>query len=293
MGASGYENVSVAVHDAAMVGPNLATWSHDSVWLFPVNSGPRVNTGFLRFDWKTPFVQATGVSSPAEIHEAKVSLDGEYGDAQTIQIRRALQSWRDPASGGDWNQNATGAPTWRDHAHPSARWNAPGANALGGTGASVGDYNGAFDLAAQVDATVALNEVNRVVEVGGALVTDAFRFWFENPSVDYGYALRLTPSGTQELKFERWETGLGGGSPVLSVTYELPVVALSIVRSTNGDLAVCWPDTADGFVLESTDSPAMPESWGPVSRPVQTGNGQLHVLIPAAELDSEFFRLRR
>ncbi|MEO7359479.1 MAG: cytochrome c peroxidase, partial [Gemmatimonadaceae bacterium] len=51
LGVSGHENLTIAVHDAAMVGPGLATWSHDSVWLFPVNSTPAFNTAFVRFDW--------------------------------------------------------------------------------------------------------------------------------------------------------------------------------------------------------------------------------------------------
>jgi hypothetical protein len=51
LGASGYENLKSPVHDAAMIGPNLSTWSHDSVWLGVVSGGPGFNTAFLRFDW--------------------------------------------------------------------------------------------------------------------------------------------------------------------------------------------------------------------------------------------------
>jgi DNA-binding beta-propeller fold protein YncE len=60
LGGSGYENIDVPVHDAAMVGPSLSTWEHDAVWLFPVNGGPGVNTGFVRFGWRDAFLEATG-----------------------------------------------------------------------------------------------------------------------------------------------------------------------------------------------------------------------------------------
>jgi len=221
LGASGYENITVPVHDCAMVGPGLSTWSHDSVWLFPVSGTPKVNTGFVRFDWRQLFAQVTRVTSSSDILDASFSLRGEMGDAQTLEIRRVLQSWSDPAAGGDWNQNAVGGPTWRDHAHPSARWNVAGAGRLGGTGGNTADYNGTNDLAGVVDAAVSVQAVNEEVAFGGAKVADAFRFWFDHPSLDYGYALRLTNSATQELKFERAEGGLDG--PELTIIYALPV----------------------------------------------------------------------
>ena len=155
LGSGSGQNIAVAVHDTAMVGPGLSTWSHDSLWLFPVNSGPRLNTAFLRFDWRDAFVESTGVVHADQIVDARIVVPLDFGDARTLELRRCLQPWSDPSSGGDWNRSATGAPTWRDHAHPSARWNQSGAGALGGDGSRVSDYGGAFDLAAQVDATTA------------------------------------------------------------------------------------------------------------------------------------------
>jgi hypothetical protein len=65
--------------------------------------------------------------------------------------------------------------------------------------------------------------VNEWVQFAAPLVTDAFRFWFDNPSFDNGYAFRLTNNTTQELKFERSEADLREDGPVLSITYSLPV----------------------------------------------------------------------
>jgi DNA-binding beta-propeller fold protein YncE len=222
LGASSAESIVVPVHDASMVGPNLSTWSHDSVWLFSTSGGPGVNTGFVRFDWQSAFAAVTGVTSPDQILDASFSLQGEYGDAQTVEVRRVLQSWSDSASGGDWNQNANGAPTWRDHAHPSAPWNSAGAASLGGTGSVASDYNSSRDLASRVDASVAVEAVNERVTFAGPLVTDAFRFWFESPALDYGYALRLLAGTRQGLKLERSEAELREHGPVLTITYRLP-----------------------------------------------------------------------
>ncbi len=222
LGASGYENLTVPVHDVSMVGPNLSTWEHDAVWLFPVNGGPGVNTGFVRFGWRDPFLEATKLESGDQIIAASVSLTAQFGDAHGIQIHRALQAWSDPATGGDYNQNPAGGPTWRDHAHPSGRWNIAGAGALGSSGEAASDYDGGFDLAGVVDAVAAAGSSNGAVSFSGERVTEAFRFWLENPSLDRGYALRLTPGAAGEMKFQRSESEQRAGGPVLTLTYTLP-----------------------------------------------------------------------
>ena len=47
MGASGHEHIRIPVHDSAMIGPGLQTWSHDRVMTFEVNPNPGVTTGFV------------------------------------------------------------------------------------------------------------------------------------------------------------------------------------------------------------------------------------------------------
>jgi DNA-binding beta-propeller fold protein YncE len=224
LGASGYENITIAVHDAAMVGPGLDTWSHDSPWLFPLDGGG-ANTGFVRFDWRARFAQVTGLGSAADLLEASFSLHPDFGDAQRIEVRRTLKKWSDPATGSDWNSNPTGGPSWRDHSHPASRWNRPGAAALGGTGGSPADYDASFDLSASVDATTLMSAINERCEFRSEGITAAYRFWFENPTRDYGHALRVAAGATQATKFERAESELGELGPVLTITYRLPVAA--------------------------------------------------------------------
>lgn len=224
LGASGYENLIVRVHDSSPVGPNLSTWNHDHVALFEVQNGAATNPGFLRFDWREAFREATGVRDASALLAAELRLRGENGDAQRIELRRALQAWADPLEGGGWNRDARGAPTWRDHSHPDGRWNQPGARALGSAGDRPADYDGPYDLAETVDAVAAMPGLFDEVAFQGPRVDEAFRFWFAHPEQDYGYALRLAgdPGVLPVAQFHRWETDLHDRGPTLRLTYRVP-----------------------------------------------------------------------
>ncbi len=222
LGATGDENLSIAVHDAGTPGPNLRTWSHDAPWL--ARNGA-VLKGWVRFDWKDAFEAATGVASSASITGASVSLLPETGHVHAIEFRRCLQPWSDPATGGDWNQNAVGGPTWRDHSHPTQTWNRAGAEqrTSGVEGQFVSEYNGGNDTAFTPDTMAAPASMDQRVVASGAGVLDAFRFWFDNPAVDYGYVLQLAPSAPAPgLKLHRHERDTKRAGPILTITYKLP-----------------------------------------------------------------------
>ena len=290
LGASGYEHLTIAVHDAAIVGPNLPTWSHDSVWLFPVNNTPGFNTAFVRFDWLGTFRTSTGVTNSADILAASFALSPEFGDSQTIQLRRCLQRWSDPASGGDFNSNPTGAPTWNSSAHGTKAWNVVGAGRLGSNGTSTNDYLGTNDLAARIDASIAMPAINEPVEFNGALVTDAFRFWFDNASVDNGYALRLA-NGAQESRFSRWEEGLRDHGPVLKLTYVLPGARPRLTAEANGaGTRASWPMEYRGYSVESTTD--ITGGWTPYAAVVSTNATQFFFDVPAS-VSQRFFRLAK
>ncbi len=222
LGASGYENLTIPVHDVSPIGPGLSTWIFDRVQV--ATTGDSVTPGFVRFAWRELFARATGVRADDMITGARFSLQGSTGDARVLEIRRVLQSWRDPDSAIDWNQNPVGAPTWRDHAHPDKPWNRAGAAALGTDGRSPSNYNGAYDLAETVDADVEIEAINARVEFRGERVTDAFRLWFEHPELDYGYAVRARATRPSQVfaRFESWESNLRLNGPVLTLTYRLP-----------------------------------------------------------------------
>ncbi len=222
LGSSGYQNLTIAVHDAGVVGPNLATWNHDSPQLFIDNNGRPIK-GFVRFEWRNAFAAATGVGNAGDIVAAEFSLHASRGHTHPIEARRCLQPWTD-ASGGNWNRKANGAPTWRDHSHSNARWNQAGARrrAAGVEGRDESDFNGPNDLAFTPDAVADPQSLTEPVVFEGPSVRDAFRFWLDHPDVDYGYVLELAPNPPKTgYSFHRHESAGGRFGPVLTITYRL------------------------------------------------------------------------
>lgn len=218
LGASGYENLTIPVHDASPVGPGLATWSHDRLQLGI--AGDNRIPGFLRFEWQAAMRREAGLTVDDRLLAASFSATGWAGDAQAVELRRVLQPWADPVAGDDWNQNPVGGPTWRDHSHPDKPWNLPGAGKLGRSGNQVADYDGEWDLAGEIDLSLSVPVVNAPVRFAGERVTQAFRFWLEHPDKDYGYALRLAGSQVSPLlSFRRWEEQRRAVGPVLTLTY--------------------------------------------------------------------------
>lgn len=225
LGASGTENLTVPVHEAATL-PGLTTWSHGSPWLQPDPSNP--STGFVRFEWVADFQSATGVSDSSDVVHAAITLAPDLGDAQAIEARRVLLPWYDHR-GPDFNSNPVdpgsghGGPTWLQAEHGVRDWNVPNARATspGVDGDQPGDYGGAFDTAHTPDATVTLSAIDRPFTLAGPAVTDAFRFWFDNPSLDHGYALRLLPGTVHDVRFEASEPGFHDGAPVLEIAYRV------------------------------------------------------------------------
>ncbi len=221
LGGSGYEHLTIEVHDAGPVGPGLSTWSHGSPWLY--QDGDTRNPGFIRFEWQAAFREVTGVTADDFIRQAAIILRPEMGDAQTLELRRVLQPWRDHR-GGDFNNSPTGGPTWRDHSHPDGRWNRAGASALGRAGDQPSDYDSEWDLAEVTDAVATLTAIDQPQRITADRMDAAFRFWFEHPELDYGYALRLRHEwpNSPSLKIRASEPERGAHGPVLELTYMLP-----------------------------------------------------------------------
>lgn len=223
LGASSDVHVEVRVHDSGVPGPNLSTWNHDRPTLARAGNGI-THKGFVRFDWRDEFVAATGVDDPAEIESVRIRLVTSGGVLQTVEARRCLQPWLDPPGYKDWNSVATGAPTWRDHSHPDGRWNRAGADARtqGVDGDVRADYQAGDDIAFTADASAEPVALYDTLTLEGPRVTDAFRFWFENPDLDFGYALELAAGERDALLFHAGERDLGAHAPVLEITYRLP-----------------------------------------------------------------------
>ena len=105
LGASGYENLTIPVHDASPVGPGLPTWSNDRLQL-NIAGDARI-PGFVRFEWQAAMKQEAGLTVDDRLVAASFSATGWAGDAQAVEIRRVLQSWSDQLSA--WTRPAGAA----------------------------------------------------------------------------------------------------------------------------------------------------------------------------------------
>jgi hypothetical protein len=228
-GASGYESFTVPVHDGGTI-YSLVNGANESVWLRSVNNGAWRNTDFVRFEWEAALAAVAGVITSSDILDASLSLDPYWGDSQTVEARRVLQHWWDPG-GSDQilnppvnPTNGHRGPTYRDSEFSVRAWNLPNAEAraAGVNGAAPGDYFGLRDTAFDPDAVVSMGSIHQRLVLGGPGVASAFRFWYANPTLDWGYALNLAAGGVQESRFHATEEELRQRGPVLTVTYRLP-----------------------------------------------------------------------
>ncbi len=260
-GASGYENFTIPVHDSGTVYFSN-TGANGSVYLRSNNGGAQRNTDFVRFEWESAFA-TTGVTSGSGIVDASYTLLPFWGDSQTIEARRVLQRWWD-YGGPDQTQNPVnpvnghGGVTYRDSEFNVKAWNQPNAAArtAGINGHAASDYFGTRDTAYDPDAVVTMSSIGGPTVFGGAGVLDAFRFWLQNPTLDYGYALQLTAAATQETKFHAAEEELKQLGPVLTITYTLPsttspplpevsasaAAPLKVDKAAAGDIKVSFQD---------------------------------------------------
>ena len=245
----------------------------------------------MRFDWANAFGSLTGVTNAAQILDARFSLSPELGDSQRLELRRCLQRWNDPATGNDFNSNPSGGPTWNSSAHGTKAWNLAGAARAGSNGTVTNDYFGTNDLAARLDATVAMVSIAEPTELAGTLVTDAFRFWFANPGFDYGYALRLAAGSRQETKFDRWESGFRENGPVLKLTYLLPGASPRLEAiSIGGNVRLLWRADHTGYRIEGSSD--LSSGWTLLTNSVSSNATVNSVNVPSAG-GPQFFRLTK
>ena len=193
-------------------------------------------------------------------------------------------------TGGDFNSNPVGGPTWSSSAQGTKLWNLVGAAGLGSNGASTNDYFGTNDLAARVDATVTMNSITEPTEFSGSLITDAFRFWFDNPICDYGYGLRLA-TGAQETKFSRWEQSVHANGPVLKLTYLIPGAMPKLeLQKMGASLRLQWPIEHAGFRLET--APGALGQWTNYG-PAFSTNATSYFVDVSITVREQYFRLSK
>jgi len=217
-GNTGNETFSSIAQDASFTS-TLSSTSHWNIRLYPALAIP--TKGFLQFDFVPTLTNVCGVNDPASILGASFSLAPKLGYANTIEFRRCFQPWSEPPR--DLCVSCTGALTRQNSTHNTIPWRQSGARQMGGTGTNVAEYypGNTFDTAGVPDATITLGGMNIRQEFSSPGILDAFRFWFANPTKNYGYALSALAGTSQGTEF--WADDAEGGKygAMLTITFAI------------------------------------------------------------------------
>lgn len=240
--------------------------SYDRMILNPVTI-PETK-GFVRFNFTDTLANQCGVTDPASIVDARFSLMPDFGSPSSFEVRRVFKPWGDPDR--DNCISCSGAVTNIHARFNTVPWSISGARSLGGYGTSAAEYHPnqtGVDAAAAIDGTAALTDLQQRVEFSGPTITEAFRFWFANPAVNYGYMVETI--GTSGPVVEFWSAEADGGrvGPVLAVTFSVPITPLEPDCNENGRIDSC--DIALGESLDADESgipdeceiPPCPADW--------------------------------
>ncbi len=218
-GDSGAETFAGVGRDACFQS-NASNLSHTRLRLYP---GPGVEQkGFVRFDFTSALAGVCGVTSSAQIVDARFSGRPELGHGQTLEIRRCFKPWGDPPR--DFCAACVGSVTRSFATYPTIMWGANGAGSIGGPGTNPAEYypTATFDMAALTDATVSATALDQPVTFSSAAILSAFRLWFDNPTRNFGYAVEVV-GNTNNTGIEFWsnEANDGRNGWTLSITYTL------------------------------------------------------------------------
>ncbi len=217
-GDTGNETFSSIAQDASF-NSSLSTTSHHSIRLYPSLAIP--TKGFLRFDFIAPLTTIAGVSTSAAITDARFSMVPKLGLAATVDFKRCFQPWNEPPR--DACVSCIGAVTRTSSTHNTIAWRQSGARAVGGTGTNPSEYypGNTFDTAATPDLSVVLQGIGSRQEFASPAILDAFRFWFDNPTRNFGYAINAVGASINGTEFWADEADGGRHGIVLSITYAI------------------------------------------------------------------------
>lgn len=247
-GDQGDETFPGVARDAGFVA-GLGNVSHARWWLYP-QASPEMK-GFIRFDFTDALINDCNVTDAADILEAGFTHTPFIGHVNTIEARRCLMPWNDPPR--DWCFNCTGSPTRNHASHNTIPWHQQGAAKLAGDGDDPAEYypQGSADLASTVDAIGVVESLDRRVAFAGPLVTDAFRFWFDNPAINFGYAVNVA-GDTRPTEFWGSNQEDGRYASVLTITYAV---------QPNAGRCDCPADVNGDGALDVLDFVAFQVAW--------------------------------
>lgn len=193
----------------------LSNVSHDR-WRLEPTTSPEMK-GFIAFDFVNRLANDCGVMQSAQIMSASFTVPPSTGNLVDLEFRRCFMPWQSPPR--DWCFGCPDTLTRQHSTRPTIPWHASGASSRGGAGTNPGEYYpaGSFDTAATVDHVVALADFGAPLDVSGVAITEAFRFWFDNPSNNHGYAVEVVGSSGPSAMFRSADEGA-----VLRITFSVP-----------------------------------------------------------------------
>jgi hypothetical protein len=266
-GDTGFETFSGVAHDASFdPRSGQGNTSYDRMILNPTTV-PETK-GFLRFNFVDILASECGITEADSIVNAEFSLLPDFGAPSAFEVRRVFKPWGDPER--DNCISCFGAVTNIYARFNTVPWSISGARSLGGFGTNVAEYypnQSGVDAAAAADGGAASSDLQQRVVFAGSGITDAFRFWFAHPEINYGYMVETV--GTTGPLVEFWSAEADGGrlGPVLSITFSIPITPLEPDCNENGRIDSC--DIALGESLDLDESgvpdeceiPPCPADW--------------------------------
>lgn len=224
---------------------------------FPNNnlgaSGPNDNAlasggvarGGDRFRMLVKFDFSGMIPPGATINSVKLTLRVRKlppgGVASRFELHRMLKPWTEGrGTGPTGSAAAAGEPTWRNQAHPSTPWSAPGAAAPG-------------DFVAEVSAAQTMNTIGKYdFNSTPTLVADVQQ-WVNDPATNFGWILISAAENTARTARRIDSRESGANAPTLVVEFTPPTV-LTPPQITQGlqnqtvavGANVIWSVTATG-----------------------------------------------
>lgn len=191
-------------------------------------SSGRIRRGWFKFDF-IDSLKAVGVTASSQITGATLRLYSYDPDAAnlTLNFHALLKNWVE--SEATWNSYRAGS-AWSTAG--------AGANVSGVNGWVVGDYDGTSDRAYTADFsyTNPAKADSWIVESGANLL-NRIKFWFDNPTKNYGYLAKRSTEPTDELGFKliSSEHATLSWRPQLSISYNVPASTARTVILTASD----------------------------------------------------------
>ncbi|NMB48428.1 DNRLRE domain-containing protein [Candidatus Kuenenbacteria bacterium] len=229
-GSSDYSGVTYDGHATSYSASRDTNYGDSTLMEVGTGSSGRIRRGWFKFDFIDD-LQAAGVTDSSQITGATLRLYSYDPDGAglTLNFHALLKNWVE--SEATWNSYRSGS-AWSTAG--------AGASASGVNGWVVGDYDGTRDRAYTADFSYTnVARANEWIVESGANLLNRIKFWFDNPTKNYGYLAKRNPETADENGFKliSSEHATLSWRPQLSISYSVPASTARTVILTASDSA--------------------------------------------------------